>query len=140
MKIVLDTNSLLVSIPKKSKYRPIFDAVINGKIQLLISNEVLTEYTEKIAEKTNANIAFNISEFLVQSNYVLKTEIYYRWHLIEKDADDDKFVDCAVSGNADYLVTDDKHFNKLREIEFPMVKVLKTAEFLALLVERDKEK
>lgn len=48
MKIVLDTNSLLVSIPKKSPYRPIFDAIIEGKLTLLISNEILMEYVEKL--------------------------------------------------------------------------------------------
>ncbi len=96
MKIVLDTNSLLVSISKKSKYRPIFDAIINGKFQLLISNEILTEYAEILAQKTTQAISFNITEFLAQATHVEKVEIYFRWHLIEKDVDDDKFVDCAV--------------------------------------------
>ncbi len=63
MKIVLDTNSLLVSISKNSKYRPIFNAVIHGKIKLLISNDIISEYAEKLAEKTSEIVAFNISEF-----------------------------------------------------------------------------
>ena len=135
MKIVLDTNSLLVSISKKSKYRPIFDAIINGKIQLLISNEILTEYAEILAQKTTEVISFNITEFLAQATHVKKVEIYFRWHLIEKDVDDDKFVDCAVSGNADYIITDDKHFNALIKVKFPIVKVLKTEDFLKLISE-----
>ena len=69
----------------------------------------------------------------VQSKSVKKIEIYYQWHLIEEDVDDNKFVDCAISGNADYLVTDDKHFNQLHKIEFPAVKIIKTKEFLKLL-------
>lgn len=31
MRVVLDTNSLLVSISKKSKYRPILDALLAGE-------------------------------------------------------------------------------------------------------------
>ncbi|MEM6319582.1 MAG: PIN domain-containing protein [Bacteroidota bacterium] len=53
--------------------------------------------------------------------------------LIEKDVDDNKFVDCAISGNADYLVTDDKHFKILKQGDFPAVKVIRTKDFLDLL-------
>jgi len=100
---------------------------------LLISNDILSEYAEKLAEKTSQIVSFNISEFLAQSNHVEQIEIYYRWHLIERDVDDNKFVDCAVSGNADYLITDDKHFRKLKEVGFPIVEVLRTAAFLEII-------
>jgi predicted nucleic acid-binding protein len=46
MKVVLDTNVLLVSIPKKSKYRAIFDALIDGHFNAVISNDILSEYVE----------------------------------------------------------------------------------------------
>lgn len=133
LRIVLDTNSLLVSIPRKSPYRPIFDAVIEGQIKLLITNEILTEYVEIIEQKSNSEVASNISEFLIQSPNVERVEVYYRWHLIEVDVDDNKFVDCAINGSADYIITDDKHFRKLSDIGFPPVKVLRTKEFLEIL-------
>jgi len=133
MKIVLDTNSILVTLSKKSPYRPIFDAIINDKITLLVSNEILMEYAEIIEKRANSIVATNVVEFLVQAKSVKKIEIYYKWHLIEKDADDNKFVDCAVSGNANYLVTDDKHFSQLYKVNFPAVKVIKTKDFLNLL-------
>jgi predicted nucleic acid-binding protein len=44
MRVVLDTNSLIVSIGRKSKFRPIFDALLSGQITLVISNDVLSEY------------------------------------------------------------------------------------------------
>ena len=103
MRVVIDTNSLLVSIPRKSPYRPLIDAVINGKIELLISNEILSEYVEILEKKANREVALNISEFLIQSEHVKKIELYFRWHLIEQDKDDNKFVDCALNGAADYL-------------------------------------
>jgi predicted nucleic acid-binding protein len=64
MKIVLDTNVLLVSIPKRSPYRLIFDSLLNKRFDLIISNDVLNEYTEIIAQKSNATVATNISEML----------------------------------------------------------------------------
>ena len=69
----------------------------------------------------------------IQSRFVEKVEIYYKWHLIEKDVDDNKFVDCAISANADYLVTDDKHFRILKGINFPAVEVNRTSDFVELL-------
>lgn len=41
MIVVLDTNVLLVSIPSKSIYRPIFDALIDGEFDLVLSNDIL---------------------------------------------------------------------------------------------------
>ena len=46
-----------------------------------------------------------------------------------------KFVDCAIAGNADYIVTHDKHFNVLKGMGFPEVKILRTDEFFALFSE-----
>jgi predicted nucleic acid-binding protein len=56
--------------------------------------------------------------------------------LIFNDPDDDKFVDLAVAGNADFLVTNDRHFNVLASIEFPVVKTKTAEQFLELLAEQ----
>ena len=58
---------------------------------------------------------------------------YYNWNLISNDPDDNKFVDAAVSGNVDYLVTNDKHFNVLKEVEFPPLNVISLQEFEELM-------
>ena len=133
MKVVLDTNILLVSIPKKSPYRIIFDALLSGKFELIISNEILSEYTEIIAQKTNTIVATNICEMLLSLSNVKKQEVFYKWNLIEIDKDDNKFVDCAVAGSADYLVSNDKHFNCLKGVEFPKLNLVTIDEFISLL-------
>ena len=51
IRVVLDTNALLVSIGRKSKFRPIFDNLLNGKIHLIVTNEILTEYVEVLERK-----------------------------------------------------------------------------------------
>ncbi|MEL6721354.1 MAG: putative toxin-antitoxin system toxin component, PIN family [Bacteroidota bacterium] len=132
--VVLDTNSLIVSIPKRSEFRPIFDALIEGEFKLLISTEILNEYAEKLEEKMSAVVAFNVVEMITQMNHAEKTEIYYRWHLINRDVDDNKFVDCAIAGNAQFIVTDDKHYRILKDIPFPSVKVIKTEAFRDMIV------
>lgn len=105
MKIVMDTNVLLMAIPKHSPYRKIFDDLISGVYELIITNEILTEYLEILEYKTNHIIASNIGEFLINSRFVRKIEIYYKWYLIDQDPDDNKFVDCAIAGNVRFIVS-----------------------------------
>jgi putative PIN family toxin of toxin-antitoxin system len=128
--IVLDTNILLVSIATKSKYRPIFDALIAGKYVLALSNSILSEYIEILEQKTTSVIASNIAELLLNLKNMVKTDVYYRWNLIKQDTDDNKFVDCAIAANANFIVTNDKYFKGLKNISFPKVKVISADEFL----------
>lgn len=133
LNVVLDTNVLLVSISKLSKYRPVFDAILNGKIELIITNEILSEYTEIIKRQSNAIVAYNIAELLASSVFVRKIEISYRWNLIKNDPDDNKFVDAAIAGRVKYVVTNDKDYNILKKIKFPKVDVITIQELMSII-------
>jgi len=130
MKVVIDTNVLLMSIPRISKYRPIFDKLLKGKYRLAISEGILQEYLEIIGRKTTGQIAQNLGELLMSLENVDKTQIYFRWNLIQADPDDNKFVDCAISARVKFVVTNDNHFKELRTIDFPPVEVIDADEFL----------
>jgi predicted nucleic acid-binding protein len=54
---------------------------------------------------------------------------YFRFDLIKKDRDDNKFVDCAIAANAHYIVSEDKDFRVLKKIDFPKVEVLSLEKF-----------
>ena len=58
---------------------------------------------------------------------------YFTWQLIEADKDDNKFVDCAIAANTDYIVTHDKHFNVLKKIDFPKVNIINIQQLKQLL-------
>lgn len=132
MTVILDTNVLLVSIGKQSKYRKIFDAINNQEINIIVSNEILSEYEEIISRKTSNSIAINILEMLTSFPNVYKRESFYKWNLLV-DKDENKFVDLFISSNAEYIVTNDKHFNILETIKFPKVKILNIDTFLKLI-------
>jgi uncharacterized protein len=132
LRVILDTNILLVSIPQKSEYRWIFDKLINEEFDLFISNEILTEYEEILDKKTKPSIKNFIIDLLLTADNVYKTVVYFNWNLIQNDSDDNKFVDCAVVSNADCIVTNDKHFNALKDIQFPSVNVLTPEDFKKL--------
>jgi putative PIN family toxin of toxin-antitoxin system len=133
MRVVIDTNCFLVTILKTSRYRPIFDAYRSGKFELAISNEILTEYTEIFSQKMTPEIANNVAELILKQPNTIKTEIFFRWGLITVDYDDNKFTDTAISSNASYIVSNDSHFRALKQIPFPIVKVLTIDEFLEII-------
>jgi len=54
--------------------------------------------------------------------------------MISQDPDDNKFFDIAVASNADYLVTNDAHFNKAKQSSFPTVKIITAVELLDILI------
>ena len=136
MRVVLDSNVLLVSLPKFSKYRIIFDEFLGNRLTLIISNEVITEYHEVLSRFANDVVASNVSELLLVRKNVEKFDIYYNWSLVTEDFDDNKFVDLAISSNADYIVTNDKHFKILNEIDFPKVQIINLDNFIELLKSR----
>ncbi|MCF6269297.1 MAG: putative toxin-antitoxin system toxin component, PIN family [Melioribacteraceae bacterium] len=129
LKVVLDTNVFLVSISSKSKHHWIYEKLLSGEYDIFITTEILMEYEEIISQKFNSSVAKNIVKALLILPNVFKTSIYYSWNLIEKDVDDNKFVDCAINSNSHLLVTNDKHFQVLKDIDFPKIKVANIDEF-----------
>lgn len=106
---------------------------MEGKYCLCVSNEILNEYQEIIERYSSATIASNIIKAIVHSPYTVYNESFYRFNLIESDPDDNKFVDCAICSNAEFIVTEDSHFNVLKDIPFPKVKVISLDQFLTEL-------
>ena len=67
------------------------------------------------------------------SMYTLKVTPYYSWNLIAADPDDNKFADCALNAGADFIVTNDRHFNVLKNIDFPKINVIDLDTFKRLI-------
>ena len=122
--VVIDTNCMLRMIPKRSAYRATWDAFLDGKYLLCVSNEIISEYFEILSEKVSLVFADNIVRAILRSPYVRMFDPQYRFELITQDPDDNKFVDCAIIANADYIVSEDSHFKALRDIPFPKVNVI----------------
>ena len=133
LRIVLDTNVLVASISRKSPFHWVWVAFLEGKYQLCVTTDILDEYAEIIERYFSEIDAENTLTQIMLSDNVVKIIRFYEWNAIEQDADDNKFFDCAVAANAHYLVSEDRHFNILKKIPFPLVTRLKTAEFKRVL-------
>lgn len=127
--IVLDTNCLLQSLPSKSPYHKIWADVLDGKICLCVNTDILEEYEEKIAEKSSTDIAHNVVEAIANLSTTFFQNSYYHFDLLKEDIDDNKFVDCAIASDAEYIVTNDHHFVVLKGIEWPKVEIRNIVDF-----------
>lgn len=133
MRVVPDTNVLLAALPHTSDSHLIFLELIRGTYELCLTSDILNEYEEVFQKRANrevATLALDVLDILPNLLYINK---YYFWRFITVDPDDNKFVDCAIAANADFIVTDDKHSKVLKDIPFPKVNIISKQAFLEML-------
>ena len=133
MKIVLDTNCLLPALPKNSAFRWLWDAFLEGKYELFYTTEILQEYEELLWRYYSPATINMTIETLFNAHNAYQVIPYYKWNLISTDPDDNKFVDCALNAGVDYIVSNDHHFNILKKIDFPPIKVIDINSFKKIL-------
>ncbi|MFN7119384.1 MAG: putative toxin-antitoxin system toxin component, PIN family [Saprospiraceae bacterium] len=122
-----------MSLTARSPYHSIYQALLKQKYELAVSHEVLLEYEEILNQKYGAATTdrfLNLLHLLPNVHFI---STYFHWNLIEKDEDDNKFVDTAIAAGSDYLVTEDTDFDVIKRINFPKLAVIKIDDFVALL-------
>ena len=130
-RIVLDTNCLIQSISRRSRYYPIWKGFVDGEYDLCVTTEILEEYDEIISSHLSPLVGRMVVEAILRANNVHRVDAQFRFGLITADYDDNKFVDCAIVSGAQFIVTNDSHFDVLSDIPFPKVVVRKIDEFLS---------
>jgi putative PIN family toxin of toxin-antitoxin system len=136
MMIVLDTNVIVSGILKPfSKAASILRLVADGTIQLAYDLRLLSEYRD-VLTRPKFNIAQgNVDAFLAQieEEGFLVSVKPLEIHL--PDLDDEPFLEVALSGKVEAIVTGNKrHFPVDRK--YGGMRILSPAEFLELLKER----
>ena len=89
-----------------------------------MSNDILDEYQEILSQQITPSIAENIVLLILNKTNVRLVSPHFRMELITADPDDNKFVDCAFAANADYLVSEDRHFEVLKNTRFPKLNLV----------------
>lgn len=120
-RLVLDTNCLIQCVSRRSRYHDIWLSFLDGRNSLCVTTEILNEYEEIIERKTNSLFASLVICVIINNPNTLFITPYYHFNLIASDSDDNKFVDCVVAANAKFLVTEDYHYNILKETDFPKI-------------------
>lgn len=130
MKIVLDTNCLIMALSRHNKYKRVWRGLLDGEYHLCVSNDIIEEYVEVISRNISPRVAEMVVYILLMRSNVLRFDPHFRFGLIQSDADDNKFVDCAVIAGAKFIVSEDRHFDVLRTVNFPHIDVLGIDEFI----------
>jgi uncharacterized protein len=117
MRVCIDTNVLLELFGTARPHSQIADALQKGELELAVSNEILLEYEETLTRLSGQERWEMVRKFLEGisrlHNNVLYVAPQFRFRVIAADPDDDKFVDCAVAIEADFILTYDRHFEAL---------------------------
>lgn len=100
---------------------------------LCVSNEILEEYEEILERNTSHEFAILALNVILNNPNTVFVTPFFHFKLIENDPDDNKFVDCAVVGNAKFIVTEDHHFDILKDIAFPRVDIMRLDDMLDIL-------
>lgn len=86
-------------------------------------------------KKTSVLVANNVVSLIGQAVNTIQVEVYYEWNMVINDPDDNKFSDTAIAGNADYLVSNDTHFNEAKKIDFPKINIMTAEESLRVVTD-----
>lgn len=132
-RLVLDTNTLIQCVSRRSRYHELWLSLLDGRNQLCVTTEILAEYAEILERKTTNTFAALVLDVITNNPYTLFITPYFRFNVITADPDDNKFVDCAVAANAHFIVTDDHHYDVLLDLDFPKVSIIKLDEMMHLL-------
>ena len=133
MRIVLDTNCLIQSVSPRSKYHAVWEFFVSGENRLCITNEIIEEYIEILQKIVGYEVSEYIVKTIINSPFTEFFTPYYHFELIKADPDDNKFVDCAIVTHARYVVTNDHHYDVLKEIPFPKVQIISIQDFMKVV-------
>ena len=134
MKVVLDTNCVLQIVFPQSYHKEVWEALVVQKYTICITNEILLEYREILERRTgSALFAEEVIEAILSMPNTERVSPSFHFNLITTDPDDNKFVDCAITAGATYIVSNDRHFDELKNYDFPKVDVLNLTQFLEIV-------
>jgi len=127
--IVADTNVIVSALIKPfSDSAQILNMVLSGKVRLAYDTRIITEY-EEVLKRDKFGFDFDhIDSIMIQikEEGVLVVSLPVDENLPDKD--DLPFIEAALSGNADFIVTGNKkHFPKA---QYKNVRVVSPSEFL----------
>ena len=133
MRVVIDTN-VFVSSFLGGNPRKIIDLWKEGRIFLCLSKAVLDEYMEvllRLGLEKEKELGELLSLF--GSGYNLTfTMTTPTLNVVDRDPDDDEFIECAVALEADFIISADQALLEIEE--FGAVRIVSSKEFLALCV------
>ena len=117
MRVVVDTNVFISSFFGGNP-RKVIDYWLSGKITLCVSKTILKEYFDVMSrfKFDDETLLLRLISAFEKSYNILFVENPKELEWIEDDPADNKFIACAVSLKAEYIVSGDVHLTKIKNI------------------------
>jgi uncharacterized protein len=131
VRVVLDTNVLISGIFWSGPPAKILEHWVDGRFDLFASQPILDEYARiilEIAQEEDASLSSRWQFFITENSRIVEIKHHLK---LCRDKDDNKFIECAVSASAQYMVSGDDDLLSLG-IVFD-TQILKPAEFLRII-------
>jgi putative PIN family toxin of toxin-antitoxin system len=136
IKVVLDANIFVSSIiVPKGNSAQIIDLIVKEKIELIISQSILEEVRRVLfyphIQKRHPHNPEAVETFIKKWTHLAhfsKGEV--KIDAVKDDPTDNKYLECAVEGQAHYIVSGDKHLKNLKE--FQGIKIVEPSAFLKI--------
>lgn len=110
MRIIVDTNVFISGVFFGGPPYQILDSWRNGKINIVLTEEIFDEYQRVVRELSKQFKQVDISTFLdlltVNAIWVDAPQLPFS---VSIDPDDDKFLSCALASRTKVIVSGDKH-------------------------------
>ncbi len=132
MRVVADTNILISALLFGGPSEQVFLAGLRGEIQLITSGALLKELERVLKNKFKLDVHF-VREVIDEVRNVAEVvEVSSHIDVISHPDEDNRVLECAVDGRADFIVTGDtKHILPLKE--YRGIKILSPSEFIRRL-------
>ena len=133
IRIVADTNIFISGIFWEGNFSSqVIDLWKGGKIELISSLPIVEEIIRNLRGFKIEMDEKNVKEWeqIILENAIL-VEPSEKLDIVKEDSDDNKFLEAAITGNAGYVITQDKHLLKIKE--FQGIKIVKPEQFLEIL-------
>jgi len=131
-KVVIDTNVFVSGLNFKGKPREILDLIWKEEIKVCISAFILREL-EKVLEEVFGWDKERIGSTVERiKDKTIEVQPKVKISVIKEKNDDNRILECAVEGNAQYIVSGDKH-HLLSLSEYQGINILSPAEFLEII-------
>ncbi|OGL77890.1 putative toxin-antitoxin system toxin component, PIN family [Candidatus Uhrbacteria bacterium RIFCSPHIGHO2_12_FULL_54_23] len=125
---VIDTNVLIDATADLSGYaHQVIALVVEGNVKAVASRRIEDEYRALIAKAADKRARQELDEFF---DMVARVRTHERAEARSKDREDQKFLDCASTAGADFIITNDHHLLDLGASG--TTKIITPEEFISL--------
>jgi uncharacterized protein len=140
IRIVVDTNVFVSAIIKPASFPgKIVDLIGEGLVRLVISQDIITEIKQVFLypkiKRLHRFSPKQINQYLAEiSETATITAGNIQINGVKDDSKDNKYLECAVEGRADFIISGDHHLTDLKEFEG--IKIVSPVTFFELMVDQ----